>query len=121
MDILGKLSDFGKNVAQKSGELAEASKLTVNIKSKEREIKSLKLEIGDYIYNKFAEGAEFDDEVAAFCKDIDVARAEIAKLKEQKEAIGLSDEDIEVVEAETSDLDDDFEITPEDEEILKEI
>ncbi|MCR4601220.1 MAG: hypothetical protein K5767_05705, partial [Clostridia bacterium] len=94
MDILGKLSDFGKNVAQKSGEFAEASKLTMNIKSKEREIKALKLEIGDYIYNKYAEGASFDDEVAAYCKDIDVAREEIARLREQKEAIGLSDEEI---------------------------
>ena len=35
MAFLDKLTDLGKQVAQKSGELAESGKLTMNIKKKE--------------------------------------------------------------------------------------
>ena len=42
MAFLDKLSDIGKSVAQKSGEIAESSKLMMNIKKKEKDIRTLK-------------------------------------------------------------------------------
>lgn len=118
MAFLDKLSDIGKSVAQKSGELAESSKLIMNIKKKEKEIRTSKFEIGKYVYQQYKNGHIFDEKIQTLCEDIDKTYAEIADLEAERESVGIDDIDIEVVEADI-DEDDDFDISEEDEEILK--
>ena len=55
------------------------------------------------------------------CNQIDEAFAEIDNFKADKESIGINNIDVEVVETTDSDTENDFEITPEDEEILKDL
>lgn len=117
MAFLDKLSDIGKSVAQKSGEIAESSKLIMNIKKKEKDIRTLKFEIGKYVYQQYKNGHVFDEKVQSLCADIDAAYAEIADLEAERDSVGIDDMDIEVVEADIDD--DDFDISAEDEEILK--
>jgi predicted RNA-binding protein with RPS1 domain len=119
MAILDKLSDIGKSVAQKSGEIAESSKLTMSIKKKEKEIKSLKFEIGKYIYQQYKNSQEYDEKIQQFCADIDAAYEEISNLESERESVGIDDLDIEVVEADIAD--DTIDITEEEEEILKDL
>ena len=118
--FLDKLSDIGKSVAQKSGEIAESSKLMMNIKKKEKDIRTLKFEIGKYVYQQYKNGHVFDEKIESLCSDIDAAYTDIANLEAERESVGIDDHDIEVVEAELDD-DDDIDISPEDEEILKDL
>ena len=120
MAVLDKLSDIGKSVAQKSGEIAESSKLMMNIKKKEKDIRTLKFEIGKYVYQQYKNGHVFDEKIESLCSDIDAAYTDIANLEAERESVGIDDHDIEVVEAELDD-DDDIDISPEDEEILKDL
>ena len=107
MAFLDKLSDIGKSVAQKSGELVETGKISMDIKKKEREAKTLKFELGKYIYQQFKSGQEIDDKVRTICSEIDVVYAEIASLEKEKDAVGAANvDDIEVVDAGVSDSDD---------------
>ncbi len=98
MAFLDKLSDLGKSVAQKSGEFVETSKISMDIKKKERDAKTLKFELGKYIYQQFKSGQEIDEKVKAICSEIDTVYAEIALLEKEKENVG-TDDGIEVVEA----------------------
>ena len=107
MAFLDKLSDIGKSVAQKSGELVETGKISMDIKKKERDAKTLKFELGKYIYQQFKSGKEIDEKVKTICSEIDVIYAQIASLEKEKDAVGVSkDDDIEVVDAGVSDSDD---------------
>lgn len=121
MDILSTISDFGKTVAQKSSDFAESSKLTMNIKKKEHDIKAIYAQIGQYVFDQHANGAVYDENITAMCNQIDEAFAEIDNFKADKESIGINNIDVEVVETTDSDTENDFEITPEDEEILKDL
>lgn len=120
MAILDRLSEMGKNAARRSGELAESSRLSLSIKKEEKEIRTVKADIGEYIYQRYQEGAVFDDTVMSFCRSIDANRSEILRLQSEKESIGIDEMDIEVLNAEVSE--DDFDtISEEEKEILEDL
>lgn len=120
MAFLDKLSDIGQSVAQKSGEIYESSKITVNIKKKEKDIRTVKKNIGEIIYNMYKEGSEFNDDIMELCAKIDDITVEIENLEIDKESIGIKDYDIEVVDAEDV-TDEDFLEIGEDSEDLEDI
>ena len=117
MAFLDKLTDLGKKAAQKSGELAESGKLSMNIKKKEKEIRLSQAAIGKYVYELYKSGKIFDEKITGICASIDACYVEIAKLEAEKENIGVDDLEVEVVEAVVAD--EEFEITEEDEEMLQ--
>ena len=122
MDVMNKLRGVRRSVAVKSGELAESSKLTFNIKRKEREIRALELEIGKRIYDAYKNGHTFTEEVSSQCQKIDAAYTEIARMEADREKVGLDDLDVEVVDIEAEiPEDEDFEVSEEDDEILREL
>ena len=122
MDIMDKLRDVGRSVAVKSGELAESSKLTINIKKKEREIRSLEQIIGKLVYDAYKKGHTFDDDLSAECRKIDAAYADITRMEEEKEKVGLEDLEVEVVDVDTEiSGDEEFEVSEEDDEILRDL
>ena len=85
--------------------LADTYGISMDIKKKERDAKTLKFELGKYIYQQFKSGQEIDDKVKTICSEIDVVYAEIAALEKERENVGADDE-IEVIEADVSDADD---------------
>ena len=121
MEIMDKLRDVRRSVAVKSGELAESSKLTLNIKKKEREIRAFELEIGRLVYEAYKNGHTFEEEIAVECQKIDSANTEISRLQTEKEKLGLDDLDVEVVDAELPIIDEDFEVSEEENEILMDL
>lgn len=109
MDILNRITDIGTelrhSVAQKSGEFVESSKIAVNIKKKEKDIRLSKIEIGTLIYEMYKNGEELNLDLLALCKDIDERYTEIASLELERDSMGLEDLDVEVVDAEVDDED----------------
>ena len=75
------------------------------------EIKDLLQKSDEEVY------AAFDEKIAGICASIDADYAEIARLEAEKEKIGVEDLEVEVVEAAV--VDEEFEITEEDEEMLQ--
>ena len=120
MEIMDKIRDVSRSVAVKSGEFAESGKLTYTIKKREREIKALQLEIGEKIFEDFKTGHSFGDDIAVLCQKIDDAYTEIARMESEKEKLGLEDLEVEVVDTDLP-VDEDFEITDEENEILKDL
>lgn len=121
MAIFETISDLGKTVAQKSSDFAESGKLTINIKKKEHDIKAVYSQIGQYVFEQHLNGAVYDEVITSLCNEIDAALTEIDNFKADRESIGVNHLDVEVVETEVSDIESDFEITAEDEEMLKDL
>lgn len=120
MAILDKVKEVGNQVARKSGEMVETGKLSYNISKKEKEIRSSEFRIGTLVYNQYKEGQTFSDDIVDLCRQIDEEYIEKARLENEKEAVGLDDVDVEVVDADIP-ADEDFEVSEEDDEILKEL
>ncbi len=120
MAILEKLSNIGKSVAQASGELVENSKINMDIKKKEKNAKTLKFELGKYIYQQFKSGQIIDDKVKIICSEIDMLYEQIAALekekeKEKKKTGSVSEEKAPAADAaENAQADDDIETLLED-------
>ena len=87
MEIMDKLRDVSRSVAAKSGEFAESGKLTLNIRKKEREIRTLELEIGKQVYEAYKNGHIFDEKIAEKCLKIDTVCTEIDRLEAEKEKL----------------------------------
>ena len=122
MAFMEKIRDVSRSVAARSGELAESSKLTITIKKKERDIKSLERKIGSMVYDAYKKGHTFDDELSVECQKIDDAYTAITRLEEEKSKVGLDDLSIEVVDLDAAvPEDEDFEVSEEDDEILREL
>lgn len=111
---------FGKSIAQKVGEFTESSKISANIRRKEKEIRSGKFNIGKLVYEQYKNGSPFDESIVEICKQIDSAYSDISKLETEKESVGIDDLEVEVVDAEIPD-DMDFAATEDDDEILKDL
>ncbi len=100
MAFMDRISEFGQTFAQKSGEFYESGKISVNIKKKEKDIKTAKQKIGEIIYSMYEVGTEFDEEITELCLKIDKLAAEIEDLRLEKDSIGVDTSDIEVEDAE---------------------
>ena len=109
MAILDRITDFGQSlgqsVAQKSGEFVETSKITMNIRKKEKDIRSLKMEIGTLVYEMYKNGQVFDETIQDRCAEIDEGYAYIEEQEQERESVGLEDLNVEVVDAEVDDED----------------
>lgn len=117
--VAQKSGELGKSVAQKSGEIAESGKLSMNIKKKEKEIRTIKFEIGKYVYQAYKNGQAFDEMIQSYCEAIDASYEEIAEYEAERDIIGTENVTVEVVEADISD--DTFELTAEEEELLNDL
>jgi len=78
-DLKNKVSSTAKNVAQKSGELVEITKLNLSISSEQDKINKVYAEIGALVYKSFKEGQE--TEFVQQCEAIKASEAVIAETK----------------------------------------
>lgn len=87
-DSLSKLSEYletgAGNVAKKSGELIEVSKINMEISSEEKKAYELYAKIGKKIYKRYIEGMEVDKDFISKCKEIEDIEKDIKELKERK-------------------------------------
>ncbi|MDD2482451.1 MAG: hypothetical protein WCY24_07825 [Lutispora sp.] len=86
MSFLKNLGDKALNTAKvvgnKSQDLMEISKLKLQISQVEGDIKKLKSEIGEVVYNAYANGlGSPSDQVVTLCDSITAKHAEIEEIK----------------------------------------
>ncbi|MGI6206081.1 MAG: hypothetical protein ACOYJI_05615 [Anaerovoracaceae bacterium] len=114
------VGEIGKSIAQKIGEFTESSKISMNIRKKEKDIRSSKFNIGKLVYEQYKNGHEFDESIIEICKHIDSEYSDIQKLETEKESVGIDDLGVEVVDADIPE-DMDFAVSEDDDEILKDL
>jgi ribosomal protein L40E len=90
MAIIDKLSKIAKsvsdeavNVAKKSGELIEITKLNNAISTEEDKINAVLPKMGNIIYQRFKNGENIDPELLTYCNKIEDIKANIAALKQK--------------------------------------
>lgn len=80
-------SSVANNVAKKSSDLVEVSKLSVSVASEEDKIKNFYNEIGKLIYEKFENEEDFkenlDEDILDKCNEIRSIKDSIVTLKEK--------------------------------------
>ena len=62
MAFLDKVSDFGKTVAKKSGEAMDTAKIKIKISDRKSNIKDLKIQMGNSVYEDFEAEADINVE-----------------------------------------------------------
>jgi len=93
MPILEKLSDFAKNVGDKTSDVIETTKLNSKISSEQNAINAVMKKIGEFYYNKYLEAKTADEGIKELCAEIDGhnaaidgAKAEIERIKTKSKA-----------------------------------
>ncbi|SHJ34007.1 hypothetical protein [Lutispora thermophila] len=80
-DLGNKALNTAKAVGNKSQDMMEIGKLKLQIAQIEGEIKKLKTEMGDMVYNAYANGLESpNDQIASICDSIKAKYDEIEEL-----------------------------------------
>lgn len=92
MSLLKNLGDKAKSTAKivgnKSQDLVEVGKLKVQITQLENDIKKLKSEIGEVVYNTYENGLEgSSEEVNALCEKVLHKFTEIEEIKVKMEEV----------------------------------
>ncbi|AEV70482.1 zinc ribbon domain-containing protein [Acetivibrio clariflavus] len=81
MSFFEKLTSAGRDMAKKTKELADITKLNMQISSEEDKIKNNYIEIGKLYYELFSSNP--DEKFAEFCSAITESRNKIEALKDQ--------------------------------------
>lgn len=70
------------NIAvDKTSSLIDKAKLSVAVNDAEKKIKDIMAQIGEYVYSNYSDGADFPEEIASKCAEIEALKEEIAELK----------------------------------------
>ena len=84
MAFLDKLSDLAKNAKSGAEDLVETTKLNAKINDENRKISRIKAQIGQYIWEQYAAGADgLPPGAVELCRHIDAANEQIAALNMQ--------------------------------------
>lgn len=78
-----KVKSMAQNVAKKSGDMVEVTKINLSISTEEENIKKLCLEIGKHCYKMFEENEKIDSTVSELCEKIKAHMDTIESLKEK--------------------------------------
>lgn len=76
-------SSVASNVAKKSEELVELSKLTASATTEEGKLKTIYSEIGKLVYEGYKNGNEFQQEIAEKCAEARCIENNISTIKEK--------------------------------------
>ena len=89
MEFFNKLGDIAsktyKNASQKTGEIAKEAKIKMKMSENKSKINDLYEDIGKIVYQKHIHGEEvkIEEDVNAYCKQIDELSKEIEKYQEE--------------------------------------
>lgn len=78
-----KMVSAGKSAANKSGELVEIAKISLQISSKEDDIAKIYREIGEKVYDAY-KNADVNIEVEPLCEKVDALFVELEELKSRR-------------------------------------
>lgn len=78
-----KMASVGKSAANKSGELVEIAKISLQISSKEDDIAKIYREIGEKVYDAY-KNADVNIEVEPLCEKVDALFVELEELKSRR-------------------------------------
>lgn len=99
MAFFDKINELAKNVGDKTKEAMEISKLTTKIRTEKTAIDAAYKKLGAYFYEKHTAGEVMDETAEEILAAIDASNAaiaeleaEIAKIKEEKEAAAKAPE-----------------------------
>lgn len=87
MDFFNRLGDFAKNVSDRTNDLFEIGKLNSRIRVEEDEIEQHKLDLGQYMWDKFNTGVAMDEQATVYCLAIRERMGAIESLKSQIQEI----------------------------------
>ena len=79
MALLDKLNTIAKNVGEKTGDAIEITKLNAKIASEKSAMTELYKQLGEKIYEKYAQGAYQSEDMAALFAAVDARKAGIAE------------------------------------------
>ena len=89
MEFFNKLGNIAsetyKKTSKKTGDLAKEAKIRMKMNEDKGKIKDLYTEIGKFVYQKHIDGQEIpnDEEIIAFCRNIDEISSGIEKAQEE--------------------------------------
>lgn len=84
LDSFGrKAKEAAQEVAKRSGELVEVTKLNINISNEEEKIRKLYLKMGKKIYETYKDQQPVDNEFEETCKEIDAIFENIENMKQK--------------------------------------
>lgn len=92
MALFDKLNTIAKNVGEKTGDAIEITKLNAKISGEKSSITELYKQLGEKIYEKYAEGAFQDGDLAELFLAVDAHKANIANAEGRIEAIKAENE-----------------------------
>ena len=82
---------YSKIAIEKTSSIVNRTKLQFAANDAENKLVSVLAELGEYVYKEYSEGAEFPEDIASKCEDVDALKEEIntllnkiADLKESK-------------------------------------
>lgn len=78
-----KVGGMAQNVAKKSGDMVEVTKININISSEEDNIATLYTKIGKYCYERFEKNGESDKVINELCRKIKSHNNTIETLNEK--------------------------------------
>ncbi len=93
MAIFNKLGDIAKSASKSAGDAIEISKLTAKIRAEKASIDQVKIDIGEIIWQQYADGEELTAALAELCEKIkdglaaiEILENSIASIKEGEAA-----------------------------------
>jgi len=78
-----KVKNIAQNVAKKSGDMVEVTKINLSISTEEENIKKLYTEIGKYCYEIYEKNVRFDNTINELCEKIKAHKNAIESLNEK--------------------------------------
>ncbi|GAA0728896.1 hypothetical protein GCM10008905_28250 [Clostridium malenominatum] len=85
--IVKTVGEGAATVAKKSGEIVEISKLNLSVSTEKNNIEKLYREIGEMVFEKYANGEAVDLDLEKPCKEIENSNNNIKEIKEKIEDI----------------------------------
>ena len=74
---------YSKIAIEKTSSIVNRTKLQFAVNEAENKLFSIMAELGEFVYGEYSEGAEFPEEIASKCNDIDSLKEEINSLKKK--------------------------------------
>ena len=82
-DLGETISKTAQGISEKAGSVYESQKLRNKIATEERMIQKAMEEIGKWVYSKYTDGEEIDEEIISFCEEIRDHQEQIEVYKEE--------------------------------------
>ena len=92
MDLFEKIGSMAKAAANSAGDAIETTKINSKIGDEQNKIRSIKVELGDFIWQRYTEGMDIGVEEMEFCQRIEACQQQINEYNAQLNALRPKEE-----------------------------